>query len=282
MPGLLRAERRLGPRERRDQGGARRRRVGDHRAEGLDVARAPRGLVLRRRADRPGGAASTRDCRTCSCRCTRTASRSARSCRSPGRRSSTRSSSTAPARRPRTSSASLATAGAVAMATLGFERGVATLGQQIGFARRARPASSTLRGVPVPIDDPIIADRLTQSWIELKVMRYTALRMLAVETPGRRGVDLQAALGAVAPAARRARDGGAWRGRALRPTPKPETTTSCSGCSCSVAPDTIYGGSNEIQRDILARRMLGLSARVAECGDPVAVLSVVRRGSRWE
>ena len=40
VPGLLRAERRLRPRQRPDPGRARRRRVGDHRPEGVDVARA--------------------------------------------------------------------------------------------------------------------------------------------------------------------------------------------------------------------------------------------------
>ena len=46
VPGVLGAERGLGPLERPDPRGARRRRVGDQRPEGLDHAGAPRGLVL--------------------------------------------------------------------------------------------------------------------------------------------------------------------------------------------------------------------------------------------
>ena len=48
VPGLLRAERGLRPRQHPDARRARRRRVGDHRPEGVDHARAPRRLVLRR------------------------------------------------------------------------------------------------------------------------------------------------------------------------------------------------------------------------------------------
>ena len=46
MPGLLRAQRRLRPRQHPDPRRARRRRVGDQRPEGVDHARAPGRLVL--------------------------------------------------------------------------------------------------------------------------------------------------------------------------------------------------------------------------------------------
>src|SRR5205823_4192604 len=71
----------------------------------------------------------------------------------------------------------------VAMATLGFERGVATLGQQVGFARELDEVFAVARHTGA-IEDPVTLDMLTQAWIELKAMRYTALRMLAVEQPG--------------------------------------------------------------------------------------------------
>ena len=50
VPGLLRARRRLRPRQRADPRRARRRRVGDHRPEGVDVARALGAVDLRARA----------------------------------------------------------------------------------------------------------------------------------------------------------------------------------------------------------------------------------------
>jgi alkylation response protein AidB-like acyl-CoA dehydrogenase len=144
----------------------------------------------------------------------------------------------------------------VAMATLGFERGVATLGQQIGFADELDRIFEVARRTGA-LDDPILADRLTQAWIELKVMRYTALRMLAVETPG-----AEASISKLLWAP--------WHQRLG------ELAMAVQGADCvDVGPtatdydelqrlflftrsDTIYGGSNEIQRDIIARRMLGL------------------------
>jgi alkylation response protein AidB-like acyl-CoA dehydrogenase len=144
----------------------------------------------------------------------------------------------------------------VAMATLGFERGVATLGRQIGFSDELDRVFEVARRTGA-IDDPIIADRLTQAWIELKVMRYTALRMLSVETPGAEAsiskllwAPWHQRLGELAMAVQGADslDVGA-------------TLTDYDELQrmfLFTRADTIYGGSNEIQRDIIARRMLGL------------------------
>ena len=86
MPGLLRARRGLRPRQREDPRRARRRRVGDHRPEGVDVARALGAVDLRARAHESRRARSTRASRISSCRWISPASRSGRSCRSPGTR----------------------------------------------------------------------------------------------------------------------------------------------------------------------------------------------------
>jgi alkylation response protein AidB-like acyl-CoA dehydrogenase len=144
----------------------------------------------------------------------------------------------------------------VAMATLGFERGVATLGQQIRFGAELDGVIDLARRTGA-IDDPLIADRLTQAWIELKVLRYTALRMLAVETPGAEAsvsklmwAPWHQRLGelAVAVQGEGAIDVGA------APTDYDERQQ----LFLFSRSDTIYGGSNEIQRDVLARRALGL------------------------
>ena len=149
----------------------------------------------------------------------------------------------------------------VAMATLGFERGAATLGQQIGFARELDAVIETARRTGA-YDDPIVRDRLTQAWIDLKVLRFTALRLLAAKDPG-----VVAAGPSVAKLL--------WSGWHQR---LGELAMSVRGAAATVATgdnlagglddqqrlflftraDTIYGGSNEIQRDILARRVLGL------------------------
>ena len=68
VPGLLRARRRLRPGRRQHRGPARRRRMVDHRAEGLDVAGPRRRLVLRRWPAPSRARRATTACPTCSCR----------------------------------------------------------------------------------------------------------------------------------------------------------------------------------------------------------------------
>jgi alkylation response protein AidB-like acyl-CoA dehydrogenase len=142
----------------------------------------------------------------------------------------------------------------VAMATLGFERGVATLGQQIGFARELDRVI-TLAGATGAIEDDVVLDRLVQAWIELRVMRYTALRMLSSTSPG-----AEASVSKLL-----------WSGWHQR---LGELAMVVRGAAATVADagdldelqrlflftrsDTIYGGSDEIQRTILATRVLGL------------------------
>jgi alkylation response protein AidB-like acyl-CoA dehydrogenase len=144
----------------------------------------------------------------------------------------------------------------VAMATLGFERGVATLAQQIGFTHELDQVIALAKETGAA-DDPVIRDRLTQSWIELRVMRYTALRTLAVETPGAEAsiskllwAPWHQRLGELAMAVQGE--------RALDLDAETGELDELQRLFLFSRSDTIYGGSNEIQRDIIARRMLGL------------------------
>ncbi len=66
---------------------------------------------------------------------------------------------------------------AVAMSLLGFERGVSTLAQQIGFARElGRVLEAAVASGAV--GDPVLRDRLVRQWAELRSMRWNALRTL--------------------------------------------------------------------------------------------------------
>jgi hypothetical protein len=81
VPGLLGAERRLRPRQRADPRAPRGRRVGDRRAEGLDLVGAVGGLVLRRLPQRPGLRAARGALVPARADAPAGASRSGRSCR---------------------------------------------------------------------------------------------------------------------------------------------------------------------------------------------------------
>jgi alkylation response protein AidB-like acyl-CoA dehydrogenase len=146
----------------------------------------------------------------------------------------------------------------VAMGTLAVERGVSTVGQQLGFAREFDDVLATARRSGA-IDDPELAGRIVDSWIGLQVMRYTALATLgapAGSTPGAEA-NISKLLWAT------------WHqqlGELAVDVAGPEAIITGAQYALSDAQtlflftrsDTIYGGSNEIQRNVIAERMLGL------------------------
>jgi len=146
----------------------------------------------------------------------------------------------------------------VALGTLAFERGVATLGQQIGFERELRQVVATARETGA-IDDPAFRDRLATAWAELRILRYNALRTLAGDPTAAAGAasvskllwgPWHRRLGELAVDA---------RGVAATVTAgAPYELTDDQALFLYTRADTIYAGSNEIQRNIIAERMLGL------------------------
>jgi alkylation response protein AidB-like acyl-CoA dehydrogenase len=140
----------------------------------------------------------------------------------------------------------------VAMGTLGFERGVATLGQQVGFERELGRIIEAARANG-SIVDPACRDRLVDAWIGLRALRYTALRMLGGDSPG---VEASVSKLLWAP----------WHQRlgelamdvcGPRATVVDGELTADQLLFLSSRADTIYGGSNEIQRNIVANHVLG-------------------------
>lgn len=140
----------------------------------------------------------------------------------------------------------------VAMATLAFERGVATIGQQVGF-RRELDALIDLAKDSGALNDPVLREKLTRARIGLDVMRAHAMRTLGTAEPGTASVaklvwaNWHRSLGELAMEIRGAAsmtfgaDLDRWQRLFL-----------------FSRADTIYGGSNEIQRNIIAERVLGL------------------------
>jgi alkylation response protein AidB-like acyl-CoA dehydrogenase len=153
----------------------------------------------------------------------------------------------------------------VALATLAFERGVALLGHQLSFRRELDRlvCAARQRGRS---GDPVLRQRLAQAHIELTIMRYNTLRSLS-------GVD-----GPVAPpeASIAKLYWGTWH-RAMTELALDvlgpagtvldgESLAENAGYAVNdvqrsflfARSETIYGGSNEIQRNIIGERVLGL------------------------
>ncbi|MBA0126994.1 acyl-CoA dehydrogenase family protein [Haloechinothrix sp. YIM 98757] len=143
----------------------------------------------------------------------------------------------------------------VAMGTLAFERGVATLGQQIGFRRELAELTELARGNGA-IDDPAIRADLARAWVELDVMRAHALRTLGDARTGTAEVskllwaNWHRALGELAMRVRGA--------ASLVTRGEPYDLDEWQRLYLFSRADTIYGGSNEVQRNVIAERVLGL------------------------
>jgi alkylation response protein AidB-like acyl-CoA dehydrogenase len=147
----------------------------------------------------------------------------------------------------------------VAMTLLSFERGAGMLGRQIGYARELDGvlAAAARTGAD---RDPVLRERLTRQWADLHTMRCNALRTLGTAEPGTAAVAKLL--------------WGGWHQRlgelavqVLGPAGAVGTGPHTpGGCALTDAQhlllfsraDTIYGGSDQIQRNIIAERVLGL------------------------
>ena len=141
----------------------------------------------------------------------------------------------------------------VAMGTLGLERGVSTIGQQAIF-RRELGALVALAKETGAWDDPLLRDRLEQAEAELEVIRLNALRTLSEDQ-----APQQASIAKLL-WARWHRDLGelAMAVRGVGSVLAPDGLDEWQRLFLFTRADTIYGGSDEIQRNILAERVLGL------------------------
>ncbi|RVU21375.1 acyl-CoA dehydrogenase [Streptomyces antnestii] len=155
----------------------------------------------------------------------------------------------------------------VAMGLLALERGVSTLAQQIGFAAELAEVVTTAVRTGAA-GDPLLRDRLVRQWAELRVMRWNALRTLGgAQDPGAPSVAKllwgrwHQRLGELALQARGAHAAagpGDW-------TPaSPYELDAAQRLFLFSRADTIYGGSDEIQRNIIAERVLGLPRETRE------------------
>ena len=147
----------------------------------------------------------------------------------------------------------------VAMGTLSFERGISTLAQQMNF-RNELQAIITAATASGQIHDPDIRQRLARAHIGLKLMRYSALRMLSNAQSG--ALSNEAYTYKIFWAL--------WRkklGVLALDVLGPRGEIAAGACyEWELLPrlflgsraDTIYGGTSQIQRNLIAERALGL------------------------
>ncbi len=147
----------------------------------------------------------------------------------------------------------------VAMGTLAFERGALTLGQQLGFAHEWQEMAGTARERGINTD-PVMRQKLAQTYIEVEIMRYTAMRGLTAMSRG--DVTRETSIGKLFWAGLHRRMGelamevlGPWSEVAEA---FPYDLTRAQAMFLYTRADTIYGGSNQIQRNIIGERVLGL------------------------
>jgi alkylation response protein AidB-like acyl-CoA dehydrogenase len=151
----------------------------------------------------------------------------------------------------------------VAMGTLAFERGASTLGQQLSFRAELEAVIAAAKANGAA-QDPTLRRRLADAWMGLSIMRANTLRVLSQPDGQAAGADLS-------PAALITKIYWATWHRALG-----KLAMDVLGCDAEIAEgapyelsalqklflftrsDTIYAGSNQIQRNIIGERALGL------------------------
>jgi alkylation response protein AidB-like acyl-CoA dehydrogenase len=147
----------------------------------------------------------------------------------------------------------------VALATLAFERGVGLLGHQVSFRRELDHVFAAARANGSAAE-PLMRQRLARSYAELEILRFNTLRSLSsfdgpVAPPeasiiklywatwhrqlGELAMDVEGAAGTIL-------EGPPYELDAFQRT------------FLFSRSETIYGGSNEIQKNIIGERVLGL------------------------
>jgi alkylation response protein AidB-like acyl-CoA dehydrogenase len=147
----------------------------------------------------------------------------------------------------------------VALATLTFERGAGLLGDILQFRKQLAQVLERARR-DGRSNEGVLRQRLADSWVRLYILRLNVLRSLAgfdgpVASPqasiaklfwsswhrelGELAVDVEGMWATVASA-------------------HPYELTDAQRTFLFTRADTIYGGSNEIQRSVIAERVLGL------------------------
>ena len=151
------------------------------------------------------------------------------------------------------------------MLLLSFERGSSAIGQYTEFKEQwdevVALAKAFPRGGGVAADDPVIRQRLADSLVELECLKYLSWHVLTQSSQGK-DLGYEASMTKImwSETFRKVSDtyeavvGQAFSvDEALGQTLEELTTLALWSRSC-----TIWGGSQQVQRSIVAERVLGL------------------------
>ena len=145
----------------------------------------------------------------------------------------------------------------VAMALLGYERGISTLAQQVGFERELDDPIALARRFGRSTD-PVVRQKLARAHTGLQLLKLNALRSMSAKgVPGPEASISKLFWGTWH------RDLGELMMEIMGPESLiaealPYELTLEQKLFLFTRSDTIYGGSNEIQRNVLGERVLGL------------------------
>ena len=148
----------------------------------------------------------------------------------------------------------------VAMGLLGFERGVSTLGQQMLFQNEFDEVVRIARENGAATD-PALRQRIADAHVGLRIMRFNSMRMLS--GGGDDGSLSREAMIYKLYWATWHRNLGKLAMDVLGPESEildgaPYQLNRLQSMSLFTRSDTIYGGTNQIQRNIIAERALGM------------------------
>jgi alkylation response protein AidB-like acyl-CoA dehydrogenase len=150
----------------------------------------------------------------------------------------------------------------VVMGTLGMERGAALIPMQLAMEHEVLQVAATARDTGAS-QDPRIRQRLADAYIDTQLMRATTLRVVSSLVAGRNDADAAAATSKLFASVAHQRLGELAmdvEGPAAHvlTAPAPHGLSFAQRTFLLSRAETIYGGTSEIQRNIISERVLGL------------------------
>ncbi|KOS56710.1 acyl-CoA dehydrogenase family protein [Rhodococcus rhodochrous] len=150
----------------------------------------------------------------------------------------------------------------VVMATLGLERGAALLPMQLAMEREVFDVIDEARHAEVS-QNPLIRQRIAGAYMSVQLMRATTLRVVSSLVRGGHEADAAAAISKLFASTEHQKLGelamDVQGSRAhIMSAVGPEGLSAAQRIFLLSRAESIYGGTSEIQRNIIAERVLGL------------------------